>query len=665
MEMFDAIPAFLTTSLSVVVSIGIVGLVLMFSIHRIGPTEVGLVIKRFSWSKLSDGNVVAFNGEAGYQAELLMPGLRFKLWPLYAVGKRPLVQVPAGQIGVVIAQVGSAPPTGAKSVEYKREFGNFSDLRAFVEHGGQKGTQRPVLPGGSVGPIHPIGFLVITADRVYGEPINDELRRQSKGDELTCAAWGLERKDLMVTRIGAERGIDMVGVVTALDGPPLEPGQIASRLGGFDDIRAAENSIAGDTPDHVRTADQRLIELVLGNNNTQHNNYQDFQAFLAAGGRIGRQHDPLLPGAYNLNPFLVKVELVPMVVVEQGQVAVIKSYVGLPTEDTSGTEFKHGSLVRPGHRGLWQEPLRTGKYALNPHIYEIVMVPTFILTLNWGEANSKAHNLDKSLSTIAAKSQEGFEFSIDLQVQIHVSDVMAPRVISRVGSMENLINEVLQAAVGNYFRDTLQGMPAIRFIQERSKVQIEAQAYITGHLKRYDVETPGAYIQDIVLPANLVAVLQQREIANQEIETFKKRKQAEDERVAMEAAKGTADMQKDLAASQVSIKINENRAQARMKEAEGEASYLTQVGRARAVETEAKGLALAAGLKAQQDAVGKEGTTLVNVVTQLAQGANRFVPELLVLGGEGGGVVSGVGAQLMKLLGDVNSSRTEDAKKKV
>ena len=661
--MFDTIVALLTTSLRVVVPIGLVGLVLIFSIHRIGPREVGLVTKRFSWSKLSDGNVVAFNGEAGYQADLLMPGLRFKLWPLFGVDKRPLVQVPAGQIGVVIAQVGAAPPTGAKSVEYKQIFGNFSDLRAFVQHGGQKGTQRPVLPGGSVGPIHPIGFLVITADRVYGEPINDELRRQSKGGELTCQAWDLERRDLMVTRIGSERGVDMVGVVTALDGPPLEPGQIASRLGGFDDIRAAENSLASSTPDDTRKADQHLIELVLGNNNTHHNNYQDFQAFLAAGGRIGRQHDPILPGAYNLNPFLVKVELVPMVVVEQGQVAVIKSYVGLPTEDTSGTEFKHGSLVRPGHRGLWQEPLRTGKYALNPHIYEVVMVPTFILTLNWGEANSKAHNLDKGLSTIAAKSQEGFEFSIDLQVQIHVSDVMAPRVISRVGSMENLINEVLQAAVGNYFRDTLQGMPAIRFIQERSKVQTEAQAYITGHLKRYDVETPGAYIQDIVLPANLVAVLQQREIANQEIETFKKRKQAEDERVAMEAAKGTADMQKELAASQVSIKINENKAQARIKEAEGEASYLTQVGRARAVETEAKGLALAAGLKAQQDAVGKEGTTLVNVVTQLAQGSNRFVPEILIVGGENGGIVGGVGAQLMKLLGDVNSSRTDDTTK--
>ena len=32
-----------------------------------------------------------------------MPGLRFKIWPMFGVKKFPLVQVPAGEIGVVIA----------------------------------------------------------------------------------------------------------------------------------------------------------------------------------------------------------------------------------------------------------------------------------------------------------------------------------------------------------------------------------------------------------------------------------------------------------------------------------------------------------------------------------------------------------------------------------
>ena len=66
-----------------------------------------------------------------------------------------------------------------------------------------------------------------------------------------------------------------------------------------------------------------------------------------------------------------------------------------------------------------------------------------------------------------AKSKEGFIFNIDLQVQIHVSDKLAPKVISMVGTMQNLVNEVLQAAVGNLFRDKLGSMPAIEFIALR------------------------------------------------------------------------------------------------------------------------------------------------------------------------------------------------------
>src|SRR5690349_11217287 len=101
------------------------------SIKYVGPTELGLPIKRFG-ARLSDGSVIAFRGEAGYQAELLMPGWRFRLWPIYRIDKYPWVQVPAGGIGVVIAQVGEPLPIGAKSAEYKVGFGDFRDLRGFL-----------------------------------------------------------------------------------------------------------------------------------------------------------------------------------------------------------------------------------------------------------------------------------------------------------------------------------------------------------------------------------------------------------------------------------------------------------------------------------------------------------------------------------------------------
>ncbi len=624
--------------------------ILLKSTYSIGPTEVGLVRKRFG-AKLPGDNPVAFRGEAGYQAEMLMPGLRFKFCLLYAVTKHPWVQVPAGQIGVVLAQIGEPLPIGAKSGVFAPEFGNFTDVRMFVAKGGQKGVQRPVLSPGTLAPIHPVAFLVITRPQVFGVPVSAELRKLAgREGGLNCTHFGLQAGQLEVTRISPRpteegRVVDMIGIVTTLEGQPLPAGDIASRLGGYGDIEKLEAESGRDQP-----ANARLIEMILGSQNDKHNGYQDFQQFLDLGGRIGLQHDPLLYGAYNLNPFLVRVEEVPMLVVEQGQVGVIKAYVGLPTQDTSGAEFKFGSLVRPGHRGIWEEPLRTGKYPINPRCYQAVIVPTFIITLNWADVVSQAHNLDAQLKQIEAKSSEGFAFALDLQVQIHIPDTLAPYVISMVGSVSNLVNEVLQAAVGNHFRNKLQSMPAVKFISSREAVQQGAFEYVKEELAKYKVETRGVYIQAVVLPDQLVAVLTQREIANQEVETFKMQKAAQDQRIETEKAKGTADMQADLAKSQVGVSIQENRTAARKKEADGEATFIERTGAAQGAQVRAVGLAKAEAYERQVAALGQTATAVVNAVDALSRSTAPFMPNTLVMGG-GGGTIDGLAALLMQRLG--------------
>ena len=642
----------------IIIVVVIVAAVVWKSFHSVGATEVGLVGKRFAFRKLGEDNPIAFRGEAGYQATLLMPGLRFKVWPLYGVKKFPWVQVPAGEIGVVIAQVGDPLPIGAKSAVYKPELANFSKLHSFVEQGGQKGVQRPVLPPGTLVPIHPVAFLVLTAQSVYGLPVSPDLADQSKGRTLSPASFGLSPDQLRVVVIAPDpNGIDLVGVVTALEGEPLPSGDIASRLGGFDDVAAIEATNAGGS---TTTTDAQLIDLLLGSKNTLHNNYQDFQRFLDNGGKIGLQHDPLLYGAYLLNPFLVRVDLVPMLVVNQGEVAVIKGFVGLPTADTSGAEFKFGSIVRPGHRGIWQEPLRTGKYAINPRVYAAEIVPTFILTLNWADATSEAHDLDSQLSSIVGKSREGFIFQIDLQVQIHVPDTKAPKVISMVGTMRNLVSEVLQSAVGNHFRNTLQALEAIKFIETRREVQAAAFEAITRYLSQYEVETKGVYIQDVAFPQELVVVLTQREIANQEKATFEEQQRAETSRIEMEKAKGTANMQSQLASAQVGVQIKTNEALAREQEAKGEAAYVQLTGEAEgarrqaiglgeAKAAEALGLARAIGFNAQKEALGGPATAVVAVANAVADGHITVVPEVLVTGG--GGSVDGLAATLMRYLG--------------
>jgi len=539
----------------------------------------------------------------------------------------------------------------------RAEFGNFTNLRGFLANGGQKGVQRPVLPPGTLVPIQPVAFLVITASKAYGLPIDRQLLVRGP---LSAESFGLLPKQLRVTVIAPEGDQDLVGIVTALDGAPLPPADIAGRIGGFQDVEELEKR-----PD---VSDSELIERLLGAKNELHNNYQDFQAFLDSGGRIGLQHDPLLYGAYLLNPFLVRVEPAKMLVVNQGEVAVIKGYVGLPTLDTSGPEFKFGSIVQPGHRGIWREALRTGKYPLNPRIYSAEKVPTFILTLNWAEASSVAHNLDAQLSPIEGKSREGFVFKIDLQVQIHVPDTKAPKVISMVGSMQNLVNEVLQAAVGNHFRNTLQGLEAVRFIETRDQVQAAAMDAISRYLAAYEVETRGVYIQDVTFPEELVGVLTRREIANQEKATYEQQKDAQTIRIDLEKARGTADMQAALAQAQVSVDINLARAAARKAEADGEAAFVELTGAAEgsrrraiglgdAAATQALGLARAKGYEAQIRSLGSGPTAAVAIANAVSEGKLTVVPEVLVTGG--GGAIEGLAATFMRALNGKHEANGE------
>jgi hypothetical protein len=315
--------------------------------------------------------------------------------------------------------------------------------------------------------------------------------------------------------------------------------------------------------------------------------------------------------------------------------------------------FKFGSLVRPGHQGIWQEALRTGKYPINPRIYDAKVVLTAILKLDWAKDVTGAHGLDARLEPIIAKSNEGFVFSIDLQVLIHVPDTKAPRVISMVGSMENLVNEVLQAAVGNLFRDKIGGMEAIKFIQTRQIVQEEAFAYIQRKLSEYEIETRGVYIQDVIYPAALVTVLTEREVAHQQVETFKMQRQAQDQRIETEKARGTADMQAQLAQAAVGVDIKKNNAEARKAEADGEATYIERTGTAQGAQVRAVGLARAEAYQKQVAALGQGATALVNAIEALSRSNVPFMPNTLVAGGGGsvGGVLEGLGALLMQKVG--------------
>jgi len=95
-----------------------------------------------------------------------------------------------------------------------------------------------------------------------------------------------------------------------------------------------------------------------------HSYFQDPEAFLALGGRRGKQLQVLTDGTYFINRWFATVEVQPKTLIPIGYVGVVISYYGASGEDVTGAQFRYGEQVEAGRRGVWREALAPGKYTL-------------------------------------------------------------------------------------------------------------------------------------------------------------------------------------------------------------------------------------------------------------------------------------------------------------
>lgn len=604
---------------------------ILLSTVVITEDESGLVIKRFG-PELPPGRQIAVNGEAGVQAVLLSPGWHFGMWRWkYKVNKVPLIDVPAGQIALVVANDG-APIPSERVLARDVDCDNFQDAVAFLRAGGEKGRQLAILTAGRYR-INPALFDVVTARRAQ--------------------AYGLHSHQLSVFSVPS----DKVGIVTCLDGAPIRSGDLA-----------------GPLVQH-------------------HDSFQHGQAFVDAGGSRGLQEQVLLSGAWNLNPWFATVELIDLTEIPIGYVGVIVSYVGAEHVDVSGDAFTHGDLVERGRKGVWVEPLLPGKHPLNTEVMKIELVPTTNIVLNWAD-RAELHHYDQSLSAITVRSLDGFSFKLDVSAIIHISVKNAPRVISRVGSMQNLVDHVLQPTVGNYFRNSAQQSTVLEFLGARSQRQREAYLHIRAAIAAYDVECIDTLIGDITAPPELMKTQTDRKIADELQRTYDVQREAQVRRQALERETAAANMQAEVVRSEQMVRIHEQNAASQLAQARGEAEStrvrsqmeadMRRITAAAAAEAEriaasadadsirlrgdanaaaecARGNAVAQSYQAGISALGDTSFTAIQLASILGDARMKLVPDVVLgnaghgladvllarmVGGSTGGGSGGGGAQL-------------------
>ncbi len=145
----------------------------------------------------------------------------------------------------------------------------------------------------------------------------------------------------------------------------------------------------------------------------------------------------------------------------------------------------------------------------------------------WTEAGGAAcrSKCCTKLSPITVRSKDGFAFNLDVAQIIHIGATDAPKVISRVGSVQNLVDHVLQPIVGNYFRNSAQKYTVLDFLSDRSHRQAEATEHICRAIRAYDVQALDTLISDITPPAELMATQTARKIAEEQRKTYEVQQQ--------------------------------------------------------------------------------------------------------------------------------------------
>ncbi len=525
--------------------------------------EVGILTKRMFGAKMPQGQVVARNGQIGVQADILMPGLYWRIPIIWKIQKEPVTEILPDEVGIVESIDGRAIPKG-RLLGDEIECNHFQDAKMFLNGGGMKGPQVAILRPGTYR-INRYAFKVTKAP---------------------------------ITGVPAEK----IGVVIANDGLPLPSGYIV-----------APRMLETPTKEYPNAKACQY--------------FQDGQAFLMSAGHRGPQLDTLQPGRYYINPLLSKVELYDVTEVPPGYVAVLRSNVGLELEKKVGSPIPNVGAVGPvsastpakqlvelgqpvhedvetllildkNMRGIWKEPVAPGKYNLNPLAFTPYLVPTSAVTIDWasGVDQRAQHNTpqiaqmsniktstevhdevesDKAteffkFSQLRVTSMDGFQLEVDVRMIIRIRPQNAAFIIARFGSVKNLIEQIVHPLIDSSFRNKAGEEKAINFIMSRTELQRSALEKAQQQFEVYHVEAQNLLIAYIKVDQALLDTQTKREIALQQQAQYQQEALAQEERIDVQSKAANADKQPEVVAAMLSIQIEDHKAEAKRKLAAGD-----------------------------------------------------------------------------------------------
>src|SRR5436190_1466165 len=701
-------PVLLITVLIIAFVLLIVLLVILRRIFvNVGAREIAIKERRYMGRRMPPGRVVATEGEVGIQADVLKPGLHLIKYPFERIVRKvPLIEIGADELGIVEAVDGEPMPPGRIFAPDRAQnaHNNFQDPIAFIKQGGVKGIQLRTLPPG-LWPIHPYLFRVsvgkttvipqgkvgivtaadgapLDAGRLLAKAIEGHLSFQNA--ELFVSSGGQRGPQVDILTPGTYRILSQS--VPLEGGTEAKPGLFTVRL--YDATVISENQIG-----LVEALDgaplnpgDYVAESVAG-----HDNFQDGHEFIDGKGQRGPQKDILLPGTYYINPLLFKVILETAKEIKPGEVAVIVSNTGkdpsddirrqmaakvrermereekeqaaqsakhldkadaeeIKTELMSGDpadrrldEGAHEAYVVPeGYRGIQETVVGPDRYYVNTLAITPIVIPPTNQTVEW--TSGEVVNTFNPFEVI---SKDGFTMQLEVRVVFRVKPEDAPFMVAKIGDVSRLVQNVMHPLIDSIFRNQASESSAMAYLQNRHEEQERAEARVRMHLLKYHVDVVNVLICHIHLPEELMKTQTEKILAEQEQNMFNAQREAEVKRIELEKTSSQADNQRSLMEATVGVDIAGKRSEQRTKEAEGEAYYISETGKAEAEKMRLIGEAQGVAYREQVSALGGANIAIIETLKVIGEKGVRITPDIMASGGGGAGEGGGIGTLLL------------------
>jgi len=571
--------------------------------------EFGVIEKMFSFK--GSNAFISLDGRAGFQPEVIRTGAHFFIPFMYLVHKQKLITVRS--IAYVYSRIGTQLPAGQTLAKTPKGI-NFEDVRLFLNTEGQRGPQRTIIREG-IYAFNTAAFVIFTENAIHTIDVGD--------DKMTLESIRTVISDRKGFRpVVLREQEDLAGIVTIHDGPTLGANDIIAPRVGVDDVSSP----------------------------LFHNSFQDPEAFLNAGGRRGRQDQVITEGTYFMNRLFATVEFVKKRIVPVGEVGVVISYTGSVGEDVSGPDYRHGTLVAKGHRGVQEVAWSPGKYAINPFAMDIEPVPTTNFVLRWMMGRQEDHGFDSGLTEIPLITRDAFQPMLPLSVVVHIAPEKASRVIQRFAKIKLLVDQTLDPIVSAFFKDAAQNCTMIELINKRKELQDTALRDMRVRFAAYDLDleevmigTPKALDGDTSIP-KLLDQLRFRQTAEEQKITYLTQQEAQTAFRGLNEATATAEAQLALTKSKIDIEIARQRGEADAIEKRGIAQGIIATGNANATVITATGKAEAEAIAAKVSAFTGEGAEkqLQQAIASILADAIRnsphpIVPNIVVQSGDKSG----------------------------